>query len=595
MEEASIHCRDTDIAEAARDIILVVDLEGKILKANEAASLVYGYTREELIGMSIFNLRTPETAQQVYAQMQQANSEGTTFETWHRRKDGKAIPVEVSSKRALIGNKIVLLSTIRDISSRVNRDAELRKLSAAVEQSPVSVVITDLKGSIEYVNPKFIEVTGYTLTEVIGQNPRILKSGFQPPEMYQELWNTITSGREWRGEFHNKKKNGELFWEMASISPIRTATGEITHFIAVKEDITERKKADEALLQAHAELSQIIESAGDGICVVDLEARIIRANSAFAAMCGAPVEQLVGEKTCELFPCGFCETPNCSFVRMLQGESRFEFDQEVIDAATGKKRHWLVSISRFYDAAGELTGMVKKYKDITERIRMQEAMQRDLQLAGKIQRGFLPCKANLETVIVDTVYEPYHHVSGDVFDYAWDGRRRIFAGYVADMMGHGVGTALQTSALRVLFRQAFEKALSPKSKLAWINRAAMPYFAEDTFAAAIYFELDFARNSLTYSAAGINYFLASADARHGVVSIPGPFLGIADQEDYEEHWFSFRAGDSFYFMSDGLFDLLRSDMQVNSLVFQEACGFLRMMAKSSMRRDDASALCIHIK
>ncbi|MFQ5956862.1 MAG: PAS domain-containing protein, partial [Candidatus Brocadiales bacterium] len=126
-------------------------------------------------------------------------------------------------------------------SERKHTEESLRKLSQAVEQSPSMVVITDIKGNIEYVNPKFTQLTGYTFKEAIGKTPRILKSGKTPPEVYKQLWKTITSGGEWRGEFCNKKKNGELYWEDASISPIRSKEGVITHFVAVKEDITERK------------------------------------------------------------------------------------------------------------------------------------------------------------------------------------------------------------------------------------------------------------------------------------------------------------------------------------------------------------------
>lgn len=127
---------------------------------------------------------------------------------------------------------------------------ELAKLSRAIEQSPVTVLITDIEGSIEYVNPKFTELTGYTAAEAIGQNPRMLKSGKMGPEEYRRLWEAITAGNEWHGEFLNKKKNGELYWESASISAIKNPQGVITHFVAVKEDITERKKTMEQLRMA---------------------------------------------------------------------------------------------------------------------------------------------------------------------------------------------------------------------------------------------------------------------------------------------------------------------------------------------------------
>jgi PAS domain S-box-containing protein len=123
-----------------------------------------------------------------------------------------------------------------------------------VEQSPATVVITNAKGEIEYVNPKFVQLTGYSFEEALGKNPRILKSGFQNEEFYKNLWSTILAGNEWRGEFHNRKKNGDYYWEFASISPIRDAKGRITHFIAVKEDVTMRKQAEAALAESEKKL-----------------------------------------------------------------------------------------------------------------------------------------------------------------------------------------------------------------------------------------------------------------------------------------------------------------------------------------------------
>jgi PAS domain S-box-containing protein len=139
---------------------------------------------------------------------------------------------------------------ITDITERKLAEKQLQLLSRAVEDSPVTVVITNKEGIIEYANPKFSEVTGYSAAEVLGKNPRILKSGNQTKEFYTGLWDTILSGKEWVGEFQNKKKSGESFWESAIISSIKNNEGEITSFIAVKEDITEKKKLLEALIKA---------------------------------------------------------------------------------------------------------------------------------------------------------------------------------------------------------------------------------------------------------------------------------------------------------------------------------------------------------
>jgi PAS domain S-box-containing protein len=123
---------------------------------------------------------------------------------------------------------------------------------AIVEESPTSVMITDPRGNVEYVNAKFTLLTGFSRAEVIGRNPRILKSGVQPPEVYRDLWTTISAGGEWRGELCNRRKSGELYWELAAISAIRDNDGHIGHYLAVKEDITERKTIEDLLWQAKA-------------------------------------------------------------------------------------------------------------------------------------------------------------------------------------------------------------------------------------------------------------------------------------------------------------------------------------------------------
>jgi two-component system, cell cycle sensor histidine kinase and response regulator CckA len=151
----------------------------------------------------------------------------------------------VDSDGKIIGSQGVLF----DITELKRAEEDVRKLSSAVEQSGSSVMITNLRGDIEYVNKKFVDVTGYSIQEVLGKNPNLLKSGHTLPEEYKVAWDTITKGEVWRGEFHNKKKNGELFWELATISPIRDSKGIVTHFIAVKEDITQQKIIEEQLRQ----------------------------------------------------------------------------------------------------------------------------------------------------------------------------------------------------------------------------------------------------------------------------------------------------------------------------------------------------------
>lgn len=170
------------------------------------------------------------------------------------RADGSCFPVEYWSYPQHQDGVIVgTVATFMDITERVKSQANLLMLSRAVENSPAIVVITDHEGSIEYVNSKFSEITGFTTDEAVGQNPRILNAGVQSKGFYKEMWDTINNGQEWRGEFCNRKKNGEMHWEHASISPIRDDRGRIAHFVAVKEDVTESRRIAEELQRAKEE------------------------------------------------------------------------------------------------------------------------------------------------------------------------------------------------------------------------------------------------------------------------------------------------------------------------------------------------------
>lgn len=165
--------------------------------------------------------------------------------------------VKYSPIYGIKGETLGVIGIVSDISERKRFEEKLRKFSSIIEQMPETIVITDTVGTIEYVNPSFSELTGYTFEEAIGQNPRILKSNDMPGWVYTELWDTVSSGHTWKGELHNRKKNGELFWERAVISPFRDNDGSLKGYIAIKEDITQHK-----ILQRQLEQSQKMEAIG---------------------------------------------------------------------------------------------------------------------------------------------------------------------------------------------------------------------------------------------------------------------------------------------------------------------------------------------
>jgi PAS domain S-box-containing protein len=175
----------------------------------------------------------------------------TQLEARILRRDGglRHVLVRISIEKDAAGRTVRLHGANQDITERKKNEEDLQMLWRAAEQSPATVVITNASGDIEYVNPKFCEITGYGVAEALGRNPRILKSGLHSCDFYKKMWETILKGNIWRGELCNKKKSGEFYWESASIAPIRDSRGRTTHFVAIKEDITERRRLHRELLE----------------------------------------------------------------------------------------------------------------------------------------------------------------------------------------------------------------------------------------------------------------------------------------------------------------------------------------------------------
>ena len=230
------------LANASNDGIFIIKGD-KIIEVNKRAEEMTGYSEMELSNMSIFNFMGEENWSSDYIPNLPGERHHIEATAVNRAKE--KLNVSVNIKESTFNGETVCLLSVSDHTDIRRAEKELKKLSQTVIQSPVSVVVTDCEGHIEYVNPKFMELTGYDLNEIKGQTPSILSSGNTPLYTYKKLWKTIKSGENWSGELQNKKKNGELFWENATISALKDESGQITHFIGVKENITQRKRQDQ--------------------------------------------------------------------------------------------------------------------------------------------------------------------------------------------------------------------------------------------------------------------------------------------------------------------------------------------------------------
>ena len=254
--------RFRQIFETIPDTVIISRFDtGEIIEINEKYTEETGYTRKETIGKTSMelNLWKNDKERELFYGLIRKQGVLRNLELHITAKNGRSLSALVSSSLMKMEHQTYIISVVRNISrskelvKKLNTSEETFK--AIMEQSPVSSMLTDINGHIEYVNQKFLELTGYREEEVIGQTPRILKSGFQTRKFYQTLWKTITSGKQWSGDIRNKKKNGDIIWEHICLTPILDEEGSIMRFLAVQEDISSRKLMEEELrIQARTDM-----------------------------------------------------------------------------------------------------------------------------------------------------------------------------------------------------------------------------------------------------------------------------------------------------------------------------------------------------
>ncbi len=358
----------------------------RVISCNRRLEKIFGYDPGELIGESSARFyASRETFEAVgkEAYLPMGDNSSYSTELMLKHKDGTEF------RGALNGRAIDpahphegSIWVYADISERYRAEQEVQKLLQAVEQSPVSIVITDREGLIEYVNPRFTKVTGYSSGEALGRNPRILKSGETPAETHRDLWQTLLAGREWRGILRNRRKNGELFWEEASISPIVDEKGETTHFIAVKEDITERKRIEDELERHRAHLEELVD-----LRTADLTAALEAAKAADQAK-----DAFLAHVSHEL------RTPLNAVIGLSDLARRSSTDprqQEYLDKAVGAGKtlagiiNDLLDLSKISASRMELEAIAFSLRALIQRSRsvmMHRATEKGLELIEAIDR-----------------------------------------------------------------------------------------------------------------------------------------------------------------------------------------------------------------
>jgi diguanylate cyclase (GGDEF)-like protein/PAS domain S-box-containing protein len=362
----------------AREFMSIVEIDGTLRDVNRSAlQLIGDPSPEEVIGKPLWNTPWWSHDPALQSRLRQAFADlaagrASCFEATHQAADDSMHHVDVQLHPILdeTGKLALALAEASDITDRKRAESELRQFQWAVELSPVSIVITDAEARIEYVNPKFTEITGYTREEVLGQNPRLLKSGVTLDATYEQLWATLERGEVWTGELCNRRKSGENFWEFARILPVVDNDGRATHYLAVKEDITERHRVEEQ----HRLAMRVFESSHDGILITDAQGVILDVNQAFFELTGYSRAEAVGQ----------------SFRLLDSGHHDEQFFKQVFETIA-RQEYWLgelwsrtkagaisvvlMTISAVPGASGQSTHYVGVFTDITQRKKSEQRLE----------------------------------------------------------------------------------------------------------------------------------------------------------------------------------------------------------------------------
>jgi PAS domain S-box-containing protein len=284
------------LVETARDLIWSLDAQGRWTFVNQAARRIYGYEPAEMLGRPFSDFKTSEPAENDLAALAHVKA-GTlhfNYETIHRRKDGSPVNLNFNATVVLDdqGRIMGATGTAQDITERKQKE---RLKGTALDVTANAIFITNHEGVIQWANFAFTRFSGYTAEDVIGRKASLVKSGVHERPFYQDLWQTILGGRVWHGQITNRHKDGHLYVSEQTISPVRDLSGAITHFVNVQQDVTDRKKAEEALRQTREQFIDLFENAPVGYHELDAEGRLTRINQTELNMLGYSADELLGQ------------------------------------------------------------------------------------------------------------------------------------------------------------------------------------------------------------------------------------------------------------------------------------------------------------
>jgi PAS domain S-box-containing protein len=372
------------LVDSSPDAIIGMTSDGTVVSWNQGARALSGYTAQEMIGTPILVLVLPERMSEARRILKTVGrgEQISRYETAIVRKDDTRVSISLTFSPVLDtkGSVTGIAAIAHDITERNFREQQTRLQTAALESAASSIVISDRSGKILWVNPAFTRLTGYAAEEVLDRNPRVLKSGVHDAAFYQDLWSTILRGETWHGEMVNRRKDGSLYDEEMTINPVRSRDETIDHFVAVKQDITERKRAQEELIFKTALLETEAETTIDGILVVDPNGRRLQTNRRFAEIFNIPADILDRTDDEEMLTCVKAQIQNPeAFLERVQYLYAHESEKGRDEIQLKDGRYLDRYSAPLHDAVGRYYGRVWYFRDITDRKRAEQALRENEQ------------------------------------------------------------------------------------------------------------------------------------------------------------------------------------------------------------------------
>jgi PAS domain S-box-containing protein len=539
---------------------------GEILDANPALIEMLAYPdRESLLATPATDLYADPAERYRWQDAMEHEGAVHISEVQFRRRDGTIIWVRDIARAVRDRNGQVshYEGMWEDITQRKQSEEELSKLSSAVERTPDPVVVAGANGTIEYVNPAFEKVTGFSAAEVIGQTPRVLKSGLHPPEFYRGLWDTILAGRPWWGTFVNRRKDGQLYFSEASIAPIFSTQGEITHFVSVERDITERKQAEKKLREFADEISDLYNHAPCGYHSLDPDGVFIRINETALRWLGYSRDEILQKKFTEVLRKEDVQTFEASFAALK--ERGWERDLELrIVRKDGTTLPVLLSATAVKDSTGKFKMSRSTLFDMTERLVLEEMKRhewrasQEREIARQVQARMFPQMAPpLATLEYAGACTQARAVGGDYYDFINLAPGRV--GFVvADASGKGLSSALLMAGLRADLRSKCQVApLDLPRILEMVNNSFYESTDPGVFASLFFGEYEDATRRLRYANCGHNPpLLVRGDETVEHLAGTGPVLGVLLNWECSVAEAQMASGDILVFFTDGIQEAL---------------------------------------